>query len=79
MNKQQLLERASAHIFSSGLNDSGERLGLANMKYGLAKIHLAQEAFGLKPDATFITAPDVSITRNTHRWESGFGYGGLLT
>lgn len=79
MDKRQLLERAAANIYSTGLDDSGARLGLANMKYGLAKIHLAQEAFGFKPDATFIAAPDVTITRNTTRWKSGFGYGGLLT
>ena len=79
MDKRQLLERAIANIYSTGLDDSGARLGLTNMKYGLAKIHLAQEAFGFEPDATFIAAPDVTITRNTTRWKSGFGYGGLLT
>lgn len=79
MGKQTLLQRATEHIFSTGLDDSGARLGLANMKYGLAKIHLAQEAFGLAPDATFISAPDLTVTRNLSRWQSGFGYGGRLT
>ena len=79
MDRQLLLRRAEEHIFSTGLDDSGARLGLANMKYGLAKVHLAQEALGLAPDATFITAPDLTVTRNHHRWRSGFGYGGRLT
>ncbi|MBU0495499.1 MAG: hypothetical protein KKA73_01520 [Chloroflexi bacterium] len=79
MDKQELLRRATEHIFSTGLDDSGARLGLANMRYGLAKIHLAQEALGLPPNATFITAPDLTVTRNHNRWQSGFGYGGRLT
>jgi len=79
MDKQTLLQRAAEHIFSTGLDDSGARLGLANMKYGLAKIHLAQETLGLTPDATFFTAPDLTVTRNSSRWRSGFGYGGRIT
>jgi hypothetical protein len=79
MERQALLQRATEHIFSTGLDDSGARLGLANMKYGLAKIHLAQEALGLAPDATFVAAPDLTVTRNHNRWRSGFGYGGRLT
>lgn len=79
MDRLMLLQRATEHIFSTGLDDSGARLGLANMKYGLAKIHLAQEALGLSPSATFIAAPDLAITRNRNRWRSGFGYGGRLT
>jgi len=79
MDRQTLLQRASEHIFSTGLDDSGARLGLVNMRYGLAKIHLAQEALGLTPDATFIAAPDLTVTRNLSRWRSGFGYGGRLT
>jgi hypothetical protein len=49
------------------------------MKYGLAKIHLVQEALGLSPSATVIAAPDLSVTRNSARWMSGFGYGGRIT
>ncbi len=79
MDRQTLLQRATEHIFSTGLDDSGAHLGLANMKYGLAKIHLAQEALGIAPDATFIAAPDLTVTRNLSRWRSGFGYGGRLT
>ncbi len=79
MDRQMLLQRATEHIFSTGLDDSGARLGLVNMRYGLAKIHLAQEALGLTPDATFIAAPDLTVTRNLNRWRSGFGYGGRLT
>jgi hypothetical protein len=74
-NKNDLLSRAESHIFSTGLNDGGTQLCRANMKYGLAKIHWVQEQFGLKPDATFISTPDMTITRNAARWQSGFGYG----
>lgn len=79
MDGEMLLKRAAECIFSTGLDDSGARLGLANMKYGLAKIHLAQEALGLAPDATFVAAPDLTVTRNINRWKSGFGYGGRIT
>jgi len=34
---------------------------------------------GLPANATFISAPDLTVTRNTNRWRSGFGYGGSLT
>lgn len=78
-NKNDLLARAESHIFSTGLNDGGTQLCRANMKYGLAKIHWVQEQFGLKPDATFISTPDMTITRNAARWQSGFGYGGKIS
>jgi hypothetical protein len=79
VDKEELLRRADEHIFSTGLDDSGAQLGLANMRYGLAKIHWAQERLGLAPNGTFIAAPDLSVTRNRNRWRSGFGYGGKLT
>jgi hypothetical protein len=49
------------------------------MKYGLAKIHYLQQQLGLPANATFIGAPDMTVTRNVNRWNSGFGYGGKLT
>ena len=79
MRPHPRLQRAAEHIFSTGVADSGTRLGLANMTYGLAKIHHVQERLGMRPDATFVSAPDVTVTRNTSRWRSGFGYGGALT
>jgi hypothetical protein len=48
------------------------------MKYGLAKIHWVQFQLGLEPDATFVGAPDATVTRNIRRWQSGIGYGGKL-
>ena len=79
VDQQARLTRAEQHIFSTGLTDSGARLALANMRYGLAKIHYVQEVLGMRPDATFVTAPDVTVTRNSARWRSGFGYGGAVT
>lgn len=73
------LARAEEHIFSTGLSDSGARLAQANMRYGLAKVHQVQEDLGMAPDATFVTAPDFTVTRNDARWRSGFGYGGAVT
>jgi hypothetical protein len=78
-NKQDLLDRAADHIFSTGLRDGGTQLCRANMKYGLAKIHWVQEQLGVKSDATFISTPDMTITRNAARWQSGFGYGGKIS
>jgi hypothetical protein len=79
LNKVDLLTRASRHYFSTGVNDGASYLCRENMKYGLGKIHLAQEQFGIPPNATFITTPDETITRNEVRWKAGFGYGGKLT
>ncbi|MCD6351987.1 MAG: hypothetical protein J7M26_07700 [Armatimonadetes bacterium] len=50
----------------------------ANMAFGLAKILWAQQLEGLPLRACFIAGPDSTITRNTNRWLSGFGYGGKL-
>jgi hypothetical protein len=79
LNADERLKRAEEHIFSTGLSDSGARLALANMRYGLAKIHYVQEELGLRPDATFVAAPDLTVTRDPARWRSGFGYGGAIT
>jgi hypothetical protein len=49
------------------------------MQYGLAKIHFVQEKLGVTPDATFISTPDMTVTRNVNRWRSGFGYGGKIS
>ena len=76
--KNGLLKRAEEHIFSTGLNDGTSHLCLANMKYGLAKMHLVQQKYGLDTDATFITTPDETISRNIVRWEQGIAYGGKL-
>jgi hypothetical protein len=78
-SKDELLARAEAHLFATGLRDGATQLCKANMKYGLAKIHWVQERLGLKPDATFISTPDMTISRNANRWKSGFGYGGKLS
>ena len=76
MDRKRLLKQAEEHIFSTGLDDSAARLSLSNMKYGLAKIHWVQRELGLEPDATFVAAPDLTVTRNVNRWKSGIGYGG---
>lgn len=78
MDREELLQRAENHLFSTGLDDSAAWLGLINMKYGLAKIHWVQEMLGLEPDAVFIASPDLTVTRNVNRWKSGLGYGGKL-
>jgi hypothetical protein len=79
MTKEEMLKRAKQHCFFIGLNDSGAELCRANSVYGIAGIHYIQEKCGISSDATFITTPDMTITRNTTRWKSGFGYGGKIT
>lgn len=76
---QQALARARRHIFSMALPDAAADLCIANMTYGLAKIHHAQQHYGLPPDATFVGTPDMTITRNSGRWRAGIGYGGRLS
>jgi hypothetical protein len=79
MSHEELLKRAKGHFFSTGMGDGASILCRVNMKYGLAKIHLMQEQLGFKPDATFVSTPDETVTRNISRWKAGFGYGGKLT
>lgn len=78
MDADGLLERARQHCFMAGVGDVGEQLCAANMPYGIAKIHAAQRALGLPEDATFVGAPDATVTRNVRRWSQGFGYGGRI-
>ena len=78
LDKKDLLARAKQFIFSTGLNDGTSKLCKANMKYGLAQFHIIQEKYGLEPNATFISSPDETISRNAFRWNSGLGYGGKL-
>jgi len=79
MNRQELLKNARNHCFFIGLNDSGAALCRANSIYGIAGIHYVQQKLGMKANATFITTPDMTITRNESRWKSGFGYGGKVS
>lgn len=72
------LAQARELIFSMGLDDSAAKLGAANMVYGLAKTNFVLSQLGYPADATFIATPDMTITRNTARWQAGFGYGGKL-
>ncbi|MFX0114659.1 MAG: hypothetical protein ACFFB3_08930 [Candidatus Hodarchaeota archaeon] len=76
LSPNKILSHTKKFIFSTGIGDSSCRLTLANINYGLAKIHLLQDFLGQKPDATFVSAPDLTITRNERRWMNGIGYGG---
>ncbi|MFQ5605581.1 MAG: hypothetical protein ACE5HS_20105 [bacterium] len=78
MKKNNYLEQAGRHIFATPPLDVGAELCLENMKYGLAKMQYVQQQLGLKPNATFIASPDVTVTINSYRWHAGFGYGGKL-
>jgi hypothetical protein len=78
MDREEYLSRAKDHLFMTGVNDNGMKLCAANMVYGIAKIHFLQEKLNLKADATFISTPDATITRNAERWNNGFGYGGKI-
>jgi hypothetical protein len=79
VKREELLKKAKDYCFFICVNDSGAELCKANTVYGIAGIHYLQEKLGLTPDATFISTPDMTITRNTNRWGSGFGYGGKIS
>ena len=79
MDTEKLLQNAKRHCFFVGLNDSGTALCKANTVYGIGGIHYVQNQLGTNPNATFISTPDVTITRNASRWKSGFGYGGKIS
>jgi hypothetical protein len=76
--RSRLLEQARDRCFFLDLGDAGARLCRANMPYGIAKIHWMQRQLGLEPDASYISTPDSTVTRNIDRWASGFGYGGAI-
>ncbi len=78
-DKENLLKQAKRHIFSLGMGDIGSALCRVNMKYGIAKIHWMQEELGMEPNATFISGPDETISRNVQRWGGGIGYGGKIS
>lgn len=63
----------------AGVGDASMALCEANVPFGLAKIHWAQEELGVEPDATFVGSPDATVTRNDNRWSQGFGYGGVYS
>ncbi|MFW9853824.1 MAG: hypothetical protein ACFFFG_02095 [Candidatus Thorarchaeota archaeon] len=77
--RSNLLSRAKSFIFSTAVGDSASKLCRLNFQFGLAKMHLVQEDLGLQSDASFISAPDCTISRNVHRWRNGIGYGGKVT
>lgn len=79
VNKEEWLQRARDHCFYVGVNDSGAELCRINSAYGIAGIQFVQRELGMEPNATFITTPDMTITRNASRWKSGFGYGGKIS
>lgn len=79
LKKKELLVRGKRHIFSTGLMDSANDLCNQNMKYGLAKLQYTQYQLGMEPNATFIAAPDATVSRNVRRWQNGFGYGGKIS
>ena len=78
LDKSELLCRAEKYIFSTGINDGASKLCRANMKFGLAQFHIIQDKYGFEPNASFISSPDETVSRNAFRWNSGIGYGGRL-
>jgi hypothetical protein len=77
--KKKLLKHARKSIFSLGVGDIASKLCRANAVYGLSKIQWMQKELGMEPNATFITGPDETISRNRVRWQSGYGYGGRVS
>lgn len=76
--RRERLARARDRSFFFDVEDAAARLCRANVAFGLAKIHWLQERLGFEPDATYVSTPDSTVTRNIDRWTSGFGYGGAF-
>ncbi len=74
MSRNELRDCAKERIFSLGLRDLASALSYENMSYGLSKIIYAVDSF----DVHCVFSPDSTITRNTGRWQSGFGYGAVI-
>ncbi len=69
---KELRGKAEERIFSLGLRDLASAMSYQNMRYGLGKVlHVAEKAY-------CVFSPDATITRNVGRWQSGFGYGGVI-
>lgn len=69
----ELLKQATERIFSLAPRDLASALAFENMSWGLGKmLHV------LEGRAFCVFGPDGTITRNTGRWQSGFGYGGVI-
>jgi hypothetical protein len=75
---KEMLEAARGRCFFFGTGDAAQALCQANIPYGLAKIAWVQRQLGLPEDASFISAPDTTVSRNIERWGDGFGYGGVI-
>ena len=76
--RRKLRERAEQRAFFFDVDDAAARLCRANVGFGLAKMHWIQERLGVEPDASYVSTPDSTVTRNIDRWTSGFGYGGAF-
>jgi len=75
---KDVLQAARERCFFFGTGDAAQGLCEANIPYGLAKIAWVQRSLGLPEDASFISAPDTTVSRNIERWADGFGYGGVI-
>ncbi|MBM4372760.1 MAG: hypothetical protein FJ098_13975 [Deltaproteobacteria bacterium] len=75
---KELLEAARARCFFFGTGDAAQALCAANVPFGLAKIAWVQRRLGFPGDASFVAAPDTTVSRNVERWADGFGYGGVI-
>lgn len=71
--RQELLNQARERIFSLAPHDLASTLAIENMTWGLGKM-----LYVLDGKAFCVLGPDGTITRNTGRWQSGFGYGGVI-
>ena len=78
MNINIPLERAREYCFFFDARDIAALLCRHNVIYGIAKIQNVQKQLGYPQDASFISSPDSTITRNITRWKAGFGYGGRI-
>lgn len=72
----EALERARAHLVDWAAPDATGRLATQLTELAIARMHYAEEQFGLLPSACAIVGPDSSPSRNTDRTAAGFSTGG---
>jgi len=73
------LEVVKDNTYSIAVEDSSSKVSVLNTRCGLAKISYVLDEMGVEGEPFSFFGPDAGITRNYERWESGFGYGCVIT
>lgn len=72
----EALERVREHLIDWSAPDPTGRLATQLTELAIARLHYAEEHFGLAPSACAIVGPDSSPSRNPDRLSAGYSTGG---